>query len=105
MWTTAPSQSSLLEPSPAPRPESAKDSQAGVVTLRSEPLISVIVLNYNGAAWLEHCLTSLAAQTIASEIEILVADNASSDGSDLLAADLLEHRPDWRVVRHADNLG
>lgn len=69
------------------------------------PLISVIVLNYNGAAWLDRCVHSLAAQTVAKDMEILVADNASGDHSDLLAADLLRDRPDWRVIPLRKNLG
>jgi GT2 family glycosyltransferase len=44
------------------------------------PLVSVIVLNYNGARWLERCLTSLRAQTIFDRTEIILADNVSSDG-------------------------
>ncbi len=69
------------------------------------PAISVIVLNYNGAAWLDRCLTSLAAQTVAEQMEIIVADNASTDRSDLLAAEMLQDNPNWRVVRNGKNLG
>jgi GT2 family glycosyltransferase len=69
------------------------------------PDISVVLLNYNGAAWLDRCLSSLMAQTIAAQIEVIVADNASDDSSDLLAADLMQERPDWRVLRYGENLG
>ena len=69
------------------------------------PDISVLVLNYNGAAWLDRCLSSLMAQTITPKIEVIVADNASTDCSDLLAADLLQNRPDWRVLRLVKNRG
>lgn len=69
------------------------------------PLISVVVLNYNGTAWLDRCLTSLATQTIAEYVQIIIADNASTDHSDLLAADLLKGHPDWRLVRYRENLG
>ena len=48
------------------------------------PLVSVIVLNYNGARWLVRCLNSLRAQTIFDQIEIILADNVSSDGSEQL---------------------
>jgi GT2 family glycosyltransferase len=68
-------------------------------------LISVVVLNYNGAAWLDRCLTSLVAQTIADHLEIIFADNASTDHSDLLAADLLKDFPHWRLDRHRQDLG
>ncbi len=65
------------------------------------PLVSVIVLNWNGAAYLPRCLDALAGQTF-SDFEVLVLDNASTDHS----ADGLEER--WagvRVVRFERNLG
>ena len=48
----------------------------------TKPCISVIVLNYNGRRWLGPCLDALAAQQDAPPSELLVVDNASSDGSD-----------------------
>ncbi len=96
----------FLEPSPV---VSAVNPQAGAKPVRPPlpvaPVISVVVLNYNGAAWLDRCLTSLATQTIADDLEILFADNGSTDHSDLLAADLLKHRPNWRLIRHRKDLG
>lgn len=51
-----------------------------------QPLVSVVIPNWNGAHFLPGCLDSLRRQDYAP-LEILVADNASSDGSrDLLAA-------------------
>jgi GT2 family glycosyltransferase len=44
------------------------------------PEISVIVLNWNGASCIESCLQSLEAQTH-RDFEVLVVDNASTDGS------------------------
>jgi GT2 family glycosyltransferase len=45
------------------------------------PAISIIVLTYNGRRWLEICLPALAAQQGSEAFEVLVVDNASSDGS------------------------
>lgn len=67
----------------------------------SSPLLSVIVLNWNGAACLPRCMDALVSQTF-SDYEVLVLDNASTDHS----ADGLEER--WagvRVVRFERNLG
>ncbi|MBI2948473.1 MAG: glycosyltransferase family 2 protein [Verrucomicrobia bacterium] len=67
--------------------------------------ISVIILNYQGAAWIERCLDSLRRQTIFSKIEIIVADNSSTDGSDKLAEQLLQSWPNARFIQHGENLG
>ncbi|ODS42959.1 MAG: hypothetical protein MSIBF_06805, partial [Candidatus Altiarchaeales archaeon IMC4] len=46
----------------------------------ADPLISVIIVNYNGKKYLGTCLSSLKKQTY-SNYEIIVIDNASSDES------------------------
>ncbi len=71
----------------------------------SRPPVSVIVLNHNGARWIERCLASLQAQTIFSQIEVLVADNCSQDGSDETAARLMIGWPNARFIQHGANLG
>ncbi len=64
------------------------------------PLLSVVILNYNGEPFLRPCLDSLRRQTL-TEIEILVVDNASPDGS----ADLVENEyPQVRLLRLPENL-
>ncbi|MCZ7545773.1 MAG: glycosyltransferase family 2 protein [Anaerolineae bacterium] len=56
------------------------------------PLVSVIIPNWNGAAFLRPCLDALRAQTYPT-LEVIVADNASTDGSrELVAAE-------YRAVR------
>lgn len=69
------------------------------------PAISVVVLNYNGTRWIKSCLESLRQQTIFSKIEIILADNASQDGSDTLAADLVRDLPNARFQQNGGNLG
>lgn len=54
------------------------------------PRISVVVLNYNGKQWLPRCYDSLAAQTIFSEIEVILTDNNSTDDS-------VKFTDDWRA--------
>ena len=68
-------------------------------------LLSVIVLNYNGARWLERCLNSLRAQTIFEQMEVILADNLSSDGSDQLGKRIVEAWPRGVFVQHGQNLG
>jgi len=72
----------------------------------NDPLeLSVIVLNYNGAQWLRRCLESLAAQSLFRRLEVIVADNASPDGSLQVAQDILASWSNGRVIQHGQNLG
>ncbi len=48
--------------------------------ISKNPLISVVILNYNGLECLQICLPSLFRQTI-SDFEIIVVDNGSTDNS------------------------
>jgi N-acetylglucosaminyl-diphospho-decaprenol L-rhamnosyltransferase len=66
------------------------------------PDVSVIVLNYNGRRWLTDCFASLLAQQNAPSFEVILVDNASSDGSAELVATPF---PSVRVVRNARNVG
>ena len=68
------------------------------------PDISVVVLNYNGNAWMKPCLESLARQTNFDRIEIIVTDNKSSDGSDQYAAGWLRQNGKGQVVQNGANL-
>ena len=44
------------------------------------PLVSVIILNYNGRQYLEDCLSSLRNQTF-KDFEAILVDNGSRDES------------------------
>lgn len=43
--------------------------------------ISVILVNYNGGKYNDNCIKSLLQSTIASEMQIIIVDNASTDNS------------------------
>ncbi|HEV8540939.1 MAG TPA: glycosyltransferase family 2 protein [Verrucomicrobiae bacterium] len=72
---------------------------------QSFPIISVIVLNYNGGPWIEKCIASLQNQTLKEPFEIVFADNLSTDKSDLSAEELLRAVPNARFIQHGANLG
>jgi hypothetical protein len=74
-------------------------------TAATTPLVSVIILNYNGARWIERCLNSLAAQTCFSRLQVIVADNLSSDGSDRMAEQILKEWPNGLFLQNGANLG
>ena len=69
----------------------------------SAELFTVLVVNFNGARHLGPCLDALAAQSLPRHrFEVVLVDNASTDGS---AALLAERYPWVRVVRLAENTG
>lgn len=67
------------------------------------PLVSVLIVNYNGAAHLPACLDALAEQTLPRDrFEVIVLDNASSDGS---VGMVRQRFPSVRLVESVRNLG
>ncbi len=65
------------------------------------PLVSVIIPNWNGAHLLPTCLDSIRTQTL-QDFEVVVVDNASTDGSLQLLA---ERYPEVKVIALHKNLG
>lgn len=64
--------------------------------------ISVIIVGWNAKRYLELCLQSLAAVPPRRSMEIIVVDNASSDGS----AEMIETKfPQVKLIRSSENLG
>jgi len=65
------------------------------------PRFSILIVNFNSRARLAKCLAHLERQTV-SDFEVIVLDNASTDGSAAAA----ESAPlNLRLIRAADNLG
>ena len=66
------------------------------------PRLSIIIVSYNSAADLGGCLHSLTEAPPRVDHEIVVVDNASSDGT----AEYLRHRwPGIRLIEAGSNLG
>jgi glycosyltransferase involved in cell wall biosynthesis len=70
------------------------------------PRVSVCIPVYNGAAHLADCLRSVATQDV-SQLEIVIGDDNSSDGSLDVIAGVREEFPgtDWQVIGHPSRLG
>ncbi len=69
--------------------------------MMDNPLISLIIVTYNSAALLSECLAAIAATTYPN-YEVLVVDNASSDGTPQLIA----ARYPWvRLLANSENIG
>ncbi len=69
------------------------------------PVVSVVILNWNAASWIPRCLESLRQQTIFAQLEIIFADNASSDDSEKIAREAMAGWPNGKVVQNGGNFG
>lgn len=65
--------------------------------------ITVIVTTYNGEPWIRESLNSILNQTIDKEIEVLVIDDGSRDGTLGVIESIKDRR--IKVVRNDKNLG
>ena len=68
------------------------------------PEVTVCIPTHNHASFLEQAVTSAATQTH-PHTRIIVADDASTDGTPEIAARLVERFPNVRYHRHPQNLG
>ncbi|HEY9720720.1 MAG TPA: glycosyltransferase family 2 protein [Oscillatoriaceae cyanobacterium] len=66
------------------------------------PLVSILVLNYNGRHFLDECFDSLDAQTF-QDFEVIVVDNGSTDGSVPYLQERCTGR--WQLILNANNVG
>lgn len=65
------------------------------------PKVSIVVPNYNGIKYIQTCLDALRKQTM-EDVEILVIDNGSEDGSCELVE---ENYPEVQLVKMGKNTG
>jgi GT2 family glycosyltransferase len=63
------------------------------------PPVSIVILTWNGKPLVQRCLPSVVA-TDYPNLEIILADNASSDGT---AAWVAREYPEVKIVRHPEN--
>jgi glycosyltransferase involved in cell wall biosynthesis len=62
-----------------------------------EPLVAVLVPVHNGAAYLQECLESVLRQTYGNW-RLIVGDNRSTDGSDIIARGFAERDPRVQIT-------
>jgi GT2 family glycosyltransferase len=64
--------------------------------------VSIVIVSYNTRDWLGRCLSSVDAAAVQNNVEIILVDNASRDGS---ADYVAQEFPQVRVFRNAENAG
>ena len=72
------------------------------MTQDTQPLVSVCIPVYNGAAFIAEAIESVLAQTF-TDYELVVLDNASTDETPLILERFKDRR--LRIIRHASNIG
>lgn len=82
-------------------------SQVGTIalmtttTISSQPMVSIIVPVYNAGSFLHACVASLLAQTY-SNIEILLVNDGSTDGSDAICDEFAASDKRVRVIHQVN---
>ena len=66
------------------------------------PDVSLIIVNWNTRDYLLQCIESIYAATHVSSLEVIVVDNASTDGS---GEAVIQQYPQVRVISNDNNLG
>jgi GT2 family glycosyltransferase len=93
----------IFPPSSPTRTSTAETGPAGPVpdSSLSAPAVSIVIVNWNTCDLLRGCLTSVQAQTTQPR-EIIVVDNASSDGSPAMVG---AEFPEVVLIANPDNRG
>ena len=68
----------------------------------TKPFVSVCIAHYQGFELIDACIASVRAQQGDFDVEIVVHDDASPDGS---AAHIREKHPDVKLIASAENAG
>jgi GT2 family glycosyltransferase len=78
------------------------DTATDALAKGEEPICSVCIANYNGRNVIEACLDSVFRQDFSYPIEVIVHDDASTDGS----ADIVNDKfPNVQLIRSDSNVG
>ena len=64
------------------------------------PLISVVIVNYNVKYFIRQCLQSLFKSSIVNQLEVIIIDNNSKDGSVEMIKNVF---PDVKLISNNQN--
>ena len=69
------------------------------------PRVSLVVIAYNEEAHIGQCLASIFAQEGLQRFEVIVVDDASTDGTVAIVKSLEARHPELRLLQHPTNRG
>ncbi|MGI2203487.1 glycosyltransferase [Shewanella oncorhynchi] len=67
--------------------------------------ISVLVLTYNHSAYIKQCIDSILLQSVNADLEIIIGDDCSTDGTQLLLKNLYADKNNVSLILREENLG
>lgn len=70
----------------------------------NKPLLSICIPTYNRAEYLEKSLDSLVNQESFSQIEVVISDNCSTDGTQILCERFCKEHANIHYYRNAENI-
>jgi len=85
--------------SPDSHPSASRPNAAGAA-----PRVSIGLPVYNGDAFLAAAIDTLLAQTF-TDFELIISDNASTDGTEAICRERAARDPRVRYIRHDVNMG
>ncbi|MGA9314731.1 MAG: glycosyltransferase family 2 protein [Solirubrobacteraceae bacterium] len=88
----------------SPPPEPSADAPLDDASPPDRPLVSIGIPTYSRAEKLERAVGSVLGQTYAN-LEVVISDNASDDGTEAFCRALCEREPRVRYLRSQVNLG
>ncbi len=97
---------SAAQRSAAKRISAARTARGRGTALKTEPLVSVVMLTYNHRPYIRQALESVLAQVTSFPFEVLVGDDASVDGTSEIVREYAQRYPNQVVgVVRPHNLG
>ena len=74
--------------------------------MNNQPILSICIPTRNRADVLDQCLKSIVrSEAFSNLVEVVISDNCSSDGTELLVADYINKYPNIKYYRNDSNLG
>jgi glycosyltransferase involved in cell wall biosynthesis len=92
------------------RKESGSELTERLVTMddctQTAPTVSVVITAFNSESWIERAISSVLQQEISFPIEIIIADDCSTDGTAVIAKRFSEEHSDKvRLILRDKNVG
>ena len=71
----------------------------------SDKILSVIIPSYNSKAYLNKCLDSLVVPDLMGKIDVIVVNDGSTDGSEVICDEYISKYPDSFTLINKENGG